>query len=220
MTRRSLGLTEGLHEYLCEVSLREPPLFARLRAETGKMPRAQMQIAPEEGQFMSFLVELIGARLCLEIGTFTGYSALWVASALPPEGRLVCCDIDAETTAVAQRYWREAGLADRIELRLGPALATLGALEEEYPPGSFDFAFIDADKENDDAYYEAALRLVRPGGLILIDNALRYGGIAIPERENYQTLAVDRFNRKLRDDPRVALSVLPVADGLSLARKR
>src|SRR5439155_12523816 len=159
MTRRSLDLSDELYDYLLEISLREPPVMARLRAETAAMPRAGMQIAPEQGQFMGFLVELIGARLCLELGTFTGYSALAIAEALPPDGQLICCDIDAEATALAERYWAEAGLADRIQLRLGRALDTLAEIEREYPPGSFDLVFIDADKQPYDRYYEAALRL-------------------------------------------------------------
>jgi predicted O-methyltransferase YrrM len=220
MTQHSLTLTQELEAYLHEVSLREPPVFARLRAETEAMPRGAMQIAPEQGQFMALLVELIGARLCLEIGTFTGYSALWIAQALPPDGRLICCDLDPTTTAIAERYWLEAGLAERIQLRLGPALATLAELEREYAPGSFDFVFIDADKELYDRYYEAALRLVRQGGLILLDNVLWLGRVADPARNDPDTAALKRLNRKLRDDPRVTVSLLPIADGLTIARKR
>jgi predicted O-methyltransferase YrrM len=220
MTRRSLTLTDQLEDYLREASSREPPLFARLREETAAMPLANMQSGPEQGQFMAFLVELIGARLCLELGTVTGYSALWIASALPPDGRLICCDVDAEVTAVGQRYWREAGLADRIRLRLGPARDSLAALEREYAPGSFDFVFIDADKSDQDGYYESALRLLRSGGLILIDNVLWSGRVADPSRRDPTTLSIDRLNRKLRDDQRIGVSLLPIGDGLTLARKR
>ena len=220
MTRRSPNLSDPLYDYLCAVSLREPPILARLRQETGRMPTANMQSAPEQGQLLALLVETIGARLCLEIGTFTGYSALWIAQAMPPEGRLVCCDIDPATTAVARRYWREAGLADRIELRLGPAGDTLAALERECTPGSFDLAFIDADKTPQDGYYEAALRLVRAGGLILIDNVLWSGRVADPACTDASTVAIDRLNRKLRDDGRISLSLLPLGDGLTIARKR
>lgn len=220
MTRRTLNLTETLYDYLCAVSLREPPVFARQRRDTAAMPLANMQSAPEQGQFMALLVELTGARLCLEIGTFTGYSALWIAGALPADGHLICCDVNPHTTAIAQRWWREAGLADRIELRLGPALDTLAALEREYAPGSFDFAFIDADKTIQNSYYEAALRLVRQGGLILIDNVLWSGRVAESSHSDPNTAAIDRLNRKLQDDPRITLSLLPIGDGLTLARKR
>jgi predicted O-methyltransferase YrrM len=179
-----------------------------------------MQSSPEQGQFMGLLAELIGARLCLELGTFTGYSALWIASALPADGHLICCDVDANVTAITQRYWREAGLADRIRLRLGPARDTLAALEREHPPGSFDFVFIDADKTDQDSYYESALRLMRAGGLMLIDNVLWSGRVADPARTDPNTMAIDRLNRKLRDDLRITLSLLPIGDGLTLARKR
>jgi predicted O-methyltransferase YrrM len=220
MTRRSLDLTDELYDYLLEISLREPPVMARLRAETAAMPRAGMQIAPEQGQFMGLLVELIGARLCLELGTFTGYSALAIAEALPPDGRLICCDIDAEATALAERYWAEAGLADRIQLRLGPALDTLVEIEREYPPGSFDLVFIDADKPPYDRYYETALRLLRRGGLVLLDNVLWLGRVADPARNDPDTAALRRLNQKIHGDARVSLSVLPLGDGLTIARKR
>ena len=220
MTRRSLDLTDELYDYLLAISLREPSVMARLRAETAVLPRAGMQIAPEQGQFMGLLVELIGARLCLELGTFTGYSALAIAEALPPDGRLICCDIDAEATALAERYWAEAGLADRIQLRLGPALDTLAEIEREYPPGSFDLVFIDADKQPYDRYYEAALRLLRRGGLVLLDNVLWMGRVADPARNDPDTVALRRLNQKIHGDARVSLSVLPLGDGLTIARKR
>jgi predicted O-methyltransferase YrrM len=220
MTRRSPYLPEALYDYLLAVSLREPPLFARLRAETAAMPLGNMQSAPEQAQFIGFLAELIGARLCLELGTFTGYTALWIAAALPADGRLICCDIDAGATAVAQRYWREAGLADRIELRLAPAAETLAALEREYAPGSFDLVYIDADKTDQEEYYEAALRLVRRGGLILIDNVFWSGRVVDPAFNNRSTRAIRQLNQKLYDDARISLSLLPIGDGLSMARKR
>lgn len=220
MTRRSPNLSDSLYDYLLEVSLREPPVFARLRAETAAMPLGGMQTAPEQGQFIGFLTELIGARLCLELGTFTGYSALWIAAALPADGRLICVDINAETTALAERYWREAGLADRIQLRLGPAREILAALEREYRPGSFDLVYIDADKTEQDQYYESALHLLRRGGLILIDNVFWSGRVADPAFHNRSTRAIRDLNRKLRDDQRISLSLLPIGDGLTLARKR
>jgi predicted O-methyltransferase YrrM len=220
MTRRTLPLDDRLYDYLLSIALREPPVMARLRAETAAMPRAAMQIAPEQGQLMGLLVELIGARLCLEIGTFTGYSALAIAYALPADGRLICCDIDAATAAVAERYWEEAGLAERIQLRLGPALDTLAELEREYAPGSFDFAFIDADRGSFDRYYEAALRLLRRGGLVLLDNALAQGRAADPARNDPDIAALRALNRKIHSDPRVGLSVVPIADGLTIAHKR
>lgn len=220
MTRRSPHLPDSLYDYLLEVSLREPSALARLRAETAAMPLGGMQTAPEQGQFIGFLTELIGARLCLELGTFTGYSALWIAAALPADGRLICVDINAETTALAERYWREAGLADRIQLRLGPAREILAALEREYRPGSFDLVYIDADKTEQDQYYESALHLLRRGGLILIDNVFWSGRVADPAFHNRSTRAIRDLNRKLRDDQRISLSLLPIGDGLTLARKR
>lgn len=220
MTRRNIELTDKLHDYLLSVSLREPALLRRLRQETALLPEAGKQIAPEQGQFMALLVRLIGARRCLEIGTFTGYSALVVALALPEEGRIIACDINPETTAVAKRYWQEAGVAVRIDLRLGPALATLDALLAAGEDGSFDFAFIDADKANYDFYYERSLRLLRPGGLMMLDNVLWHGAVADRRHKDEGTVALRKLNEKLRDDERVDLSLLPVADGITLARKR
>src|SRR5215831_10881263 len=179
-TNRSIGLNDDLYSYPCKQTLRESELMAQLRAETSRLPRGTMQISPEQGQLMSLLVRLIGARRALEIGTFTGYSALAVALALPADGSMICCDLSEEWTQVARRYWREAGIADRIELRLAAAADTLGELIAAGESGSFDFAFIDADKENYDLYYEQCLELVRPGGLITIDNALWHGAVADP----------------------------------------
>lgn len=220
MSRQTLTLSDDLYDYLLGVSLREPPLLARLREETAEMPLAVMQISPEQGQFMALLAELIGARRVLEVGTFTGYSALAVALALPADGRIVACDVNEDTTAVARRYWAEAGVADKIELRLGPAVDTLEALLADGGGETFDFAFIDADKVNYDAYYEGALALLRQGGLMVIDNVLWSGAVADPERQDADTSALRALNAKLHDDQRISLSLLPVSDGITLARKR
>jgi len=220
MAKSTLNLTAELHDYVLATSLREPDILRRLRAETDRLPGAAMQIAPEQGQFMALLLRLIGAKHCLEIGTFTGYSALATALALPAEGRVVTCDINPETTALARRFWREAGVADKIELRLGPALETLAALGADGGQGRFDFAFIDADKSSYDGYYEGALALVRPGGLIMIDNMLWGGDVIDPAVEDADTTALRRLNRKLHADERVDLSLLPLVDGITLARKR
>ncbi len=220
MSNRTLPLTDSLYDYLLEVSLREPPLLARLRAETEALPLAAMQISPEQGQFMAFLVELIGARRTLEIGTFTGYSALRVALALPADGRVVACDVSADYTEVGRRYWAEAGVDGKIDLRLAPAVETLDSLLEAGEAESFDFAFIDADKENYDGYYEKSLQLVRRGGLIAIDNMLWSGSVVDPDKQDKDTQAIRRLNKKLRRDRRVDLSLVPIGDGLALARKR
>jgi len=192
----------------------------RLREETASMEQANMQIGPEQGQFMALLVELIGARSVLEVGTFTGYSALAMAVALPEDGALVACDGREEWTAIGRRYWEEAGVAHKIELRLAPALETLDALLAEGRAGTFDFAFIDADKEGYDAYYARALELVRLGGLIALDNTLREGKVADPAATDVDTEAIRAINAKLSLDERVTLSLIPVGDGLTLARKR
>jgi caffeoyl-CoA O-methyltransferase len=220
VSRRTLGLTDRLYDYLLGASLREPATFRRLRAENARLPAGGMQISPEVGQFMALLVEMIGARRALEIGTFTGYSALWVASALPRGGRLVACDVSRDYTDIAKRFWRRAGLAGKIDLRLGPALDTLDRLIDEDEAGSFDFAFIDADKENYDGYYERCLRLLRPGGVIAFDNVLWGGSVADPSRNTPETRALRRIARKLHKDTRVSISLLPIGDGLLLARKR
>lgn len=220
MAKRSLQLTDRLYDYLLSVSLREPEILQRLRAETKRLPMAGMQIGPDQGQFMALLVRLIGARRCLEIGAFTGYSALAVALALPPDGRVLSCDINPDTTALARRFWAEAGVADKIELRLAPAVETLQNLIADGQEGRFDFAFIDADKENYDAYYEYALRLLRPGGLIMLDNVLWGGEVADQRYKDADTLALRAINRKLHTDERIDLSLLPLADGITLARKR
>ena len=220
MTRRTSHLSEELYAYLLDISLRELPVMRRLREETASMEQANMQIGPEQGQFMALLVELIGARSVLEVGTFTGYSALAMAVALPENGTLVACDVSEEWTAIGRRYWEEAGVAHKIELRLAPALETLDALLAEGRAGTFDFAFIDADKEGYDAYYERALELVRLGGLIALDNTLWEGKVADPAATDVDTEAIRAINAKLALDERVTLSLIPVGDGLTLARKR
>ena len=220
MASRTLSLTDPLYDYLLKVSLREPPLLTRLREETEALPLANMQISPEQGQFMALLVELIGARRTLEVGTFTGYSALCVARALPADGQIVACDVSAEYTDVARRYWAEAGIADKIDLRLAPALDTLDALLDDGQAGAFDFAFIDADKENYDGYFERCLALLRAGGLVAVDNVLWNGAVINPVKQDPDTQAIRALNAKLQQDQRVSLSIVPIGDGLALARKR
>ena len=220
MTNRSISLTESLYDYLIAVSLREPRLLLDLREETAALPNASMQIAPEQGQFMALLVRLMGARRCLEVGVFTGYSSLCVALALLADGRIVACDVSAEWTAVARAYWQAAGVEDKVDLRLAPALETLDALLADGHAGTFDLAFIDADKPRYLAYYERALALVRAGGLIVIDNTLWSGRVADPEISDESTVALRHFNEVLHGDARVDLSLVPVGDGLTLARRR
>ncbi|SDG76354.1 Predicted O-methyltransferase YrrM [Pseudomonas benzenivorans] len=220
MTNRTLKLDDDLYRYLLEVSLRETPLLKRLRDETAQLANAQWQIAPEQGQFMALLVRLSGARRIIEVGTFTGYSALCMAQAMPADGRLICCDIPGDYNATAERYWREAGLAGCIEQRLAPALETLAALEAAGQAGSFDLIFIDADKANYPAYFEHALGLVRQGGLILFDNTLWSGRVLEQHPDSVDTRAIQALNRALKDDARIDLSLLPLGDGLTLCRKR
>jgi len=220
MSAKSIGLSDELHAYLLSMGVREPAVLRRLRDETQAMPRHNMQIAPEQGALMSMLVELTGARRCLEVGTFTGYSALAVALALPSDGHLLCCDVSEEWTSVGHRYWSEAGVADRVELRLGPALDTLDALLAAGDADSYDFAFVDADKTNYGAYYERLLRLLRPGGLMLIDNVLWGGRVIDLAVGDDDTRAIREMNERLATDERVSIALLPVADGLTLACKR
>jgi predicted O-methyltransferase YrrM len=220
LSPRSIALDARTYDYLIKNSLRDDPLLRRLRAETAKLTMGRMQVSPEQGQLMGLLIELTRARNAIEIGTFTGYSALCVARALPPRGRLICCDVSEEWTKIARRYWREAGVAGKIELRLGPALATLDRLIAEGKAGSIDFAFIDADKANYKNYYARCLTLLRPGGLIAVDNVLWSGAVADPEDRTRDTMALRAFNAALKRDERVTLSLLPVGDGLTLARKR
>jgi predicted O-methyltransferase YrrM len=220
MSNRSIGLEPRLYEYLLAASLREHPVLERLRMQTASHPKVNMQIAPEQGQFMALLAKLIGAERCIEVGVFTGYSSLAVALALPPKGHIVACDISEEYTAVAQPYWEEAGVAAKIDLRIAPALETLDALLAEAGAGTYDFGFIDADKGGYEGYYERLLALLRPGGLVAIDNTLWDGEVADPGNKEPDTVAIRRFNELLRDDVRVDLSLVPIGDGLTLARKR
>ncbi|AZC65018.1 class I SAM-dependent methyltransferase [Pseudomonas chlororaphis] len=220
MTARTLNLDDALYHYLLDVSLRETPLLRRLRDETQALPMARWQVAPEQGQFLALLIKLIGARRVLEVGTFTGYSALSMAAALPEDGQLICCDIPGDYNATARRYWQEAGVAGRIELRLAPALETLASIEREEGEGGFDLVFIDADKANYPAYLESALRLLRVGGLAVFDNTLWSGRVLEENPQSEDTRAIQALNRALKDDPRVDLSLLPLGDGLTLCRKR
>jgi predicted O-methyltransferase YrrM len=219
MTRRTLQLDDTLVDYLQAHSLREHPAQAALRHATLEVAHHEMQIAPEQGQFMALLVRLLGARRTIEVGVYTGYSALAVALALPEEGRVLACDISDEYTRVGRPFWQQAGVAHKIDLRLQPALATLDAELAAGAQGRYDFAFIDADKTSYDAYYERCLALLRPGGLIVIDNTLWNGSVAHPA-QSADTAALQALNDKLHRDQRIDLSLLPIADGLSLARKR
>jgi len=219
MSNKTTPLDNRLHEYLIEVSIEEPEIFRQLREETQRLPSHIMQIAPEQGQFMALLVQILGATRTLEIGTFTGYSALWVASALPDNGKLLACDVSEEWTRIAQRYWKLAGVAEKIDLRLGPALDTLQTLIENNESGSYDFAFIDAAKQEYDGYYESTLQLLRPGGVVALDNTLWGGKVADPTVRDEETEALRSISRKIRDDTRVSSSLVPIGDGLLLARK-
>jgi caffeoyl-CoA O-methyltransferase len=220
MSTRTLTVTDRLYDYLTAHALRESDVLRRLREETAKLPMARMQISPEQGQFMALLIRLIGARKTLEVGVFTGYSSLCVAQALPAGGRHVACDVSAEWTSIGSRYWQEAGVADKIDLRIAPALTTLDRLLEAGEAETFDFAFIDADKLSYDAYYERALKLVRPGGLIAIDNVLWGGSVADPSDQDDDTRAIRALNDKIHQDERVEMSLLPLGDGVTLALKR
>ena len=220
MTSRSIGLDEDLYQYLLAHSLNEHPLLAELRAETAEMSEANMQIAPEQGQFMAMLARMLGARRYLEVGTFTGYSALAVTMAMPEQSRTICLDVSQEWTDIAQRYWIRAGLADRIDLHLRPAAETLQQLVNQGWAGDFDLAFIDADKSGYIEYYEHCLNLVRPGGVILIDNTLWDGDVANPDNQEPDTQSIRAFNQHVFKDDRVDLSMIPLGDGLTLARKR
>jgi predicted O-methyltransferase YrrM len=219
MSNRSISLTDSLYEYLLSVSLREPPLLLQLREETAALPTRSMQIAPEQGQFMVLLLRLMGAKRCLEVGVYTGYSSLATALALPADGRIVACDISAEWTSIARRYWLAAGVAHKIDLRLAPAVETLDGLVAAGQASTYDVAFIDADKSGYLAYYERALLLLRTGGLIVVDNTLWSGRVADPEFADEDTVALRHFNECLHRDERVELSMVPVGDGLTLARK-
>lgn len=219
MSSATLNLDDRLRGYLLDSSLREPDVLRRLREETAALPRAGMQISPEQGQFMFLLARLIGAARTLEVGTFTGYSAISVARALPPDGKIVAMDVSEEYATIARRYFGEANVADRIDLRIAPALDTLDALLARGDAGRFDMAFIDTDKENYLGYYERSLELLRPGGLLLADNTLWSGAVADPQNQESSTEALRAFNRFLHADERIDLSLVPIGDGLTLARK-
>jgi predicted O-methyltransferase YrrM len=217
---RNVQLTDKLYQYLVDHSVREHPVLTELRAETAKLPHAGMQIGPDQGQFMALLARLTGARKCIEVGVFTGYSSLAVALALPPDGRIVACDVSEEWTAIARRYWEKAGVAGKVDLRLGPATATLDRLLADAGEGRYDFAFIDADKGNYLEYYERCLRLLRPNGLIALDNTLWSGDVAEPSNTKPDTVALRALNDALHRDERVDIALLPLGDGVTLARKR
>jgi predicted O-methyltransferase YrrM len=220
MSKQTLGLAPALADYVRATSLREPEVLRQLRQETADLPMAAMQISPEQGQFMALLVQLMGARKTLEVGVFTGYSSLSVALALPPEGQILACDVSEDYTAIARRYWTMAGVAHKIQLHIRPATETLADLIDSGHQNTIDFAFIDADKQGYDTYYEQALQLVRPGGLIAIDNVLWSGRVADTAIQDNRTQHIRDLNQKIHQDQRVDISLVPIADGLTLARKR
>lgn len=220
MASRTLAITDSIYRYVVEHSVREHPVQRELREETAAIRHAGMQIGPDQGQLMALLVKLLGARRTLEVGVFTGYSALAVALALPHDGKVIACDVSEEWTAIARRSWRKAGVAEKIDLRLAPALETLDGLLAAGESGAFDFAFIDADKPNYGAYYERCLALVRCGGLLAIDNTLWSGAVADPGDNGKDTAAIRALNDALLRDERIDLSLLTVGDGLTLALKR
>jgi caffeoyl-CoA O-methyltransferase len=220
MSSQSLGLDDRLHAYLLDVSLREPEVLTRLRAETERMPESNMLLAPEQAQFLGLLVELTQARRIVEVGTFTGYSTAWMALSQPVGGHVVACDVSDDYTRIARRAWAELGVGNRIDLRLAPAVQTLDGLIADGGRGAWDLVFVDADKESYDAYYERALTLLRPGGLLVADNVLWGGSVVNPDKTDADTEAIRAFNAKLRDDDRITLSLVPIGDGLTLARKR
>ncbi len=217
---RNVAVTDTLYRYIVDHSLRDDPTLAALREETAKLPQAGMQIGPEQGQFMGLLAKLVGAKQCLEIGVFTGYSSLAVAMALPKDGRIIACDVSEEWTAIARKYWKKAGVEDKIDLRIGPALGTLDTLISLRQTNRFDMAFIDADKTNYLAYYERCIELMRKGGLIVVDNTLWSGDVANPANQKPDTVALRAFNEALHTDDRIDLALLPIGDGVTLARKR
>ena len=219
MSNRTLQIDDRLYAYLTEVSLRELPVLADLRKETATLAMASMQIAPEQGQFMAFLIKLMGAERCLEVGSFTGYSALVCAMALPAQGRLIALDSSEEWTDIARRYWRTAGVDAKIELRLGLAAESLRDLLDSGERGSFDFMFIDADKTGYRTYFDLGLELLRPGGVMAFDNVLWGGRVADPRVSDEDTVAIRELNRFLLELPDIDLSLVPIGDGLTLVRK-
>lgn len=221
MSNQSIGLSDALYQYLLANSVREPDILIKLREETAQHPLVNMQISPEQGQLMGLLVQLIGAKKCLEVGVFTGYSSLVVALNLPDDGRIVACDVSDEFTSIARKYWQEAGVNDKIDLHIAPALETLDRLLVNGEAGTFDFAFIDADKNNYAAYYDRCFQLVRQGGLILVDNVLWYGRVADPTMDtDRRTQAIKQLNQQIYHDDRVQISLIPIGDGLTIARKK
>jgi predicted O-methyltransferase YrrM len=220
VTARTLPLDDRLQRYIVAHGARETAVQRDLRRITQRMPRSSMQIGAEQGALLQVLVRVMGARRCLEIGTFTGYSALTVALALPKDGRIVCCDVSEEWTAIARRYWKKAGVAGKIDLRIAPALETLDALLKQGKRGEFDFAFIDADKANYAKYFERCLKLVRRGGLIAVDNTLWGGSVVNPRNQTVDARAIRAFNRKLIAERRVDIALVPIGDGLTLTVKR
>lgn len=221
MSNQSIGLSDNLYQYLLDNSVREPEILTKLRQETAQHPLVNMQISPEQGQLMGLLVQLIGAKKCLEVGVFTGYSSLIVALNLPDDGKLIACDVSAEFTSIASKYWQEAGVSDKINLKIAPALETLDRLLADGEAETFDFAFIDADKNNYAAYYDRCFQLVRSGGLILVDNVLWYGRVADPTMDgDKRTQAIKQLNHQIYHDNRVQLSLVPIGDGLTIVRKK
>jgi len=220
MGKKTLDLNDRLYDYLLNVSLRETPALKALREETDRHEMARMQISADQGQFMALLLKLISAKHVIEIGTFTGYSTLVMAQALPDNGKIIACDISSEWTSIGQRYWQQANMADKIDLRLAPALETLDQLISEGQYDCFDFAFIDADKTNLENYFERSLKLIRPGGLIAIDNVLWGGSVIDPNNQTEDTVAIRHINQQVLTDARVDISLVPIGDGLTLARKR
>lgn len=220
LSRETIGLSDRLMSYVRTIGAREDADLARLREETAKHPRAQMQISLEQGQFLALLIELIGAQRTVEVGTFTGYSAMWVAKAMGPSGRVVALDVDKDFTAVALRHWKQAGVDSQIDLRLAPAANSLRKMLDDGEAGRYDFAFIDADKTNYDTYFELCVQLLRKGGLMAIDNVLWSGRVADPTEHGEDTVALRNLNAKIAKDERVTVSLVPIGDGLTLARKR
>jgi predicted O-methyltransferase YrrM len=221
VSKANTGLAPELGDYIQSVTLREPEILARLREETAQYPRSSMQVSPEQGQFLAFMARLCRAKRTLEIGVFTGYSSLITALALPDDGQIIACDINDEWTAVARRYWKEAGVEHKIDLRLGPAIETLRRLVADHLENTFDFAFIDADKSSYQAYFDHALKLLRPGGLVILDNVLWDGRVIDPAADHdSDTIAIREFNRRIHSDSRVDLTLVPIGDGLTMAQKR
>jgi caffeoyl-CoA O-methyltransferase len=219
LSNRTLSINDRLYTYLCDVSVNEPELLRQLREETAQLEYAVMQISPEQGQFMSLLIKLMGAKRAIEVGTFTGYSSICVASAMPENGKLICCDISPQWTDIAEKYWARANLKNKIELYNQPAEQTLQRLLDDGAEKTFDFIFIDADKQNYIMYYEMSLRLLRKGGIIAVDNTLWSGAVADPENSEPGTRAIRRFNEMLKQDDRVSISLLTIGDGLTLILK-